>query len=120
MTAASVAQFITILILFFVVLGSAFFVTRWISNYQKNAGNSGFMEVVEVCRISVSQVLEVVRIGEGYVVIAVSKDTVEMIRELAPGEYSPGVKSAGHGQSFRELLDQLKRKPEDNGADRNV
>lgn len=116
---SSIAQFITVLILFVVVLGAAFFVTKWIASYQKNAGNSGSMEVIEACRIGSAQILEIVRIGSRYVVIAVGKDNVSMITELSPDEYSPPENKPLNGPDFRELLDRLKNKQSESGADQD-
>ncbi len=117
MSAGSIAQFITVLILFVVVLGAAFFVTKWIASYQKNIGNSGSMEVIEACRIGSTQILEIVRIGARFYVIAVGKDNVSMITELSPDEYRPPEDKALTGQSFRDLLDRFKKKQSESGAD---
>ena len=114
---SSVAQFITVLILFAVVLGAAFFVTRWIASYQKSAGNSGTMEVMEACRLGTTQLLEIVRIGSRYVVVAVGKDNVSMITELSPEEYSPPEDKTLSSPNFKEILDRFRKKQSESGTD---
>ena len=106
----SIAQLITILLIFAAVLVATFFVTKWIAGYQRIAGSGNTMEVVEVCRISPSQVLQIVRIGDRYVVIAVSKDSVSFVTGLSEGEYHRPEKASASGGSFKEILGRVSGK----------
>ncbi len=102
------AEFITVLLLFVCVLAVTALTTRWIANYQKQQGVAGNVQVIESTRISSNAYIQIVRIGEKYMVIAVCKDTVTMLGEI-PEEQ---LKSAGTAQgfSFRQFLDKAVNK----------
>ena len=72
----SYIQFITVLILFVLILAVTYFVTRWIAKIQKDNIGVGNLEVVETCRITQNKFIQIVRTGEKYLVIAVGKDEV--------------------------------------------
>ena len=107
-TLDSFVQFITILLLFLFVLVIAYVVTRWVSGVQKIQMTGKNMELVETMRISNSKYLQIVRVGEKYLVIAVCKDTVTMLTELSADEVSLVSKNEVNGLSFREIMDKVK------------
>lgn len=109
----SYAQFITVLVVFVLVLGVTALVTRWIANYQKQQNVNVNVEVMETTRIAANKYIQIVRIGEIYVAIAVCKDTVTQLCEI-PGEQLKKCKS-GQGSilrsaGFKELLDRAAQK----------
>ena len=75
-------QFITVLILFVLVLGITAFTTRWIAGYQKQQGVNNNIEVLESARIANNKWIQIVRIGEKIMAIAVCKDSVTMLGEI--------------------------------------
>ena len=78
----SVVQLITSLLIFIFVLFACFWTSRFIAKYQKQAMNSGNMEVIEATRIAPNKYLQIVRVGERYFVIAIGKDNVNFIAQL--------------------------------------
>ena len=46
--AGSLAQFVTVLVIFILVLLITVFVTRWIGNYQKGQGRYGNIEIIDL------------------------------------------------------------------------
>ncbi len=102
------AQFITVLLLFVIVLAVTALTTKWIANYQKQQGVNGNVQVIETARISGNKYIQIVRIGDKYVVLAVCKDTVTMLGEI-PEEQ---LKAAGTAQgfSFKQFLDKAVNK----------
>lgn len=102
------AQFITVLLLFVIVLAITAVTTKWIANYQKQQGVNGNVQVIETARISGNKYIQIVRIGEKYMAIAVCKDTVTMLGEI-PGEQLKAA-DAAQGFSFRQILDKTVKK----------
>lgn len=102
------AQFITVLLLFVIVLAVTALTTKWIANYQKQQGVNENVQVIETARIANGKYIQIVRIGEKYVAIAVCKDTVAMLGEI-PEEQ---LKTTGTAQSFsfRQFLDKAVKK----------
>ena len=105
---SSYVQFITVLLVFVLVLGITAFTTRWMANYQKQQGAGGNIQVIETSRISNNKYVQIVRVGKTYMVIAVGKDTVTMLGEVP--EEQLNLENAGQGMRFREILDRAARK----------
>ena len=78
----SVVQFITLLIVFIFVLALTYFTTRFIGSYQKNLGVNSNFKVIDGYRISNTKYIQIIQVGKKYLVIAVSKDNVELLTEL--------------------------------------
>ena len=81
MGADSYLQFVFILILFVVILALSAFATKWMAGYQKEKGLSGNIEVIETSRISPNKYIQIVRIGDKYMAIAVGKDLIWHFKE---------------------------------------
>ncbi len=111
--ADSYLQLITVLVVFVLVLGVTALVTRWIANYQKQQNVNVNVEVIETTRIAGNKYVQVLRIGEIYVAIAVCKDTVTQLCQI-PKEQLRSDKSAQgsflKSAGFKELLDKAARK----------
>ena len=103
-SAGSYAQLIAVLFVFVLVLGITAATTKWIANYQKQQNVGANIQVIETSRISNNKYVQILRVGETYMVIAVCKDTVTLLGQL-PEEQ---LKIGGTVQSFRfkELLDK--------------
>ncbi len=105
----SFVQFVTVLLLFLVVLVITYGVTRWISGIQKTQMVGRNMEIVDTMRISSSKYLQIVRAGEKYLVIAVCKDTVTMLAEIPKDSLELQDSSQMNGYpGFREILEKIK------------
>lgn len=106
----SFVQFITVLLLFLVVLFITYGVTRWISGIQKTQMVGRNIEIVDTMRISPSKYLQIVRAGDKYLAIAVCKDTVTMLAEI-PKEslmLQDSAQIGGYQPGFREILEKIK------------
>ncbi|MCR5343827.1 MULTISPECIES: flagellar biosynthetic protein FliO [unclassified Butyrivibrio] len=114
MIVSSIAQLITVLILFILVLAATYYVTKWIARYQKNTGFTANMEIMETCRLSTTKYMQIVRVVNKYLVIAVCKDTVTVLTELSEDEYEPpAIKSQDPVEFSKELekvLEKFKKK----------
>jgi flagellar protein FliO/FliZ len=101
----SALQFITVLFLFILVIGITWATTHFIANYQKvqNTGG-GNIALIEAARLGTGKYIQVVRIGEKYVALAVCKDTVTVICEVPKEEikeFSDPDKNIGN---FKDLF----------------
>ena len=114
MIASSIAQLITVLIIFILVLAATYYVTRWIAKYQKNTGFTANMEIMETCRLSNTKYLQIVRVVNKYLVIAVCKDTVTVLTEIPEDEYDPPVIKSSDpvdfSKEFEKVLEKFKKK----------
>ena len=125
-TDSSYAQFIAVLVIFVLVIGVTALVTKWISGYQKQQSANSNIEVIETSRLTNTKYLQIVRVGETYMVIAVCKDTVTMLGEI-PAEQLKKPEPVNSGMVFKELFDKAVRKnsanvsePKDNSGNDEV
>ncbi|MBO4900751.1 MAG: flagellar biosynthetic protein FliO [Lachnospiraceae bacterium] len=79
---SSYAQFIIVLIIFVGVLGVTLWVTRWMSGYQKIKGSDSNIQLIDSQAIGTGKYIQIVRLGDRYFALAVSKDNVTLISEL--------------------------------------
>lgn len=105
----SYAQFLAVLVIFVLVLALTAAVTKWIASYQKQQSGSCNIEVVETTRISSNKYIQVVRIGETYVAIAVCKDTVSTLCEV-PAEQIKERQIDGGQLPFQDLFAKALKK----------
>ncbi len=103
----SAAQFITVFILFVVVLVITAITTRWIAGYQKQQNVVGNIEVMDTQRIANGKYIQLIRVGEKYIAVAVCKDTVTMLTEVDKEQIKQDetgvVSTAGFGEMFEKV-----------------
>ncbi len=102
--AGSYAQFITVLLLFIVVLAVTAWTTRWIAKYQKQQSANGNIQVIETTRIANNKYIQIIRVGEKYMVVAICKDTVTMLGEISAVQVKEGTPPQRMG--FKQLLEK--------------
>lgn len=110
MSISSIAQLFTVLIIFFLVLAATYYVTKWIARYQKNSSFTSNMEIVETSRISTNKYLQIIRVTNKYLVIAVCKDTVTLLKELSEDEYEPPALKPSDPVDFSKELEKVLEK----------
>ncbi|MBR4965889.1 MAG: flagellar biosynthetic protein FliO [Lachnospiraceae bacterium] len=105
----SVAQFITVLLIFIGVLFLTYFSTRWIASYQKGRMYSSNISVVETFKITANKYIQIIRIGERYFAIAVGKDEVTLLAELKEDELTlQNVMQTTPTEDFKNILEKAK------------
>lgn len=111
----SYVQFITVLLVFVLVLAVTALTTKWIANYQKQQSVNCNIEVIETTRISNNKYIQLVRVGEIYMAIAVCKDTVTMLGEI-PKEQLAEITGSNGSPNFKELFDKVTKKDSSNAS----
>ena len=115
LTAGSYAKLITVLIVFVLVLGVTAWVTRWMAEYQRAQNINANIEVLETARITANKYIQLVRVGQKYMAIAVCKDTVTMLGEI-PAEQLKFRDISQGKMSFKDLLEKtIKMDSSDHG-----
>ena len=104
----SIAQFLTVFLIFVFVLCVTYFTTRYIAGVQKDKYRTGNMELIETLRISNNKYLEIVRVSNKYFCIAVCKDTVTMLGEIRKEDMFFNESLDNGCVSFHDILDKFK------------
>ena len=82
----SVAQLLTVILLFVVVLGATWLTTRYVAGVQKGKMKGSNFEVIDTFRLTQNKYVQILRIGKRYMAVAICKDTVTVLRELDESE----------------------------------
>ena len=82
----SVAQLLTVILLFVVVLGATWLTTRYVAGVQKGKMKGSNFEVIDTFRLTQNKYVHILRIGKKYMAVAICKDTVTVLRELDESE----------------------------------
>lgn len=104
----SIAQFLTVLLIFIGVLALTYFTTRWIASYQKGKMLSGNIHVLETFKITQNKYVQIIRVGEHYYAIAIGKDTVTLLGELKEEEIHISEDTGMPQMDFKQLLENAK------------
>ena len=109
-TGSSIFQFVQVSIIFGVVIVICILVTRFIGNYQKGVTMNTGMQVIQTARIANNKYLQVVKIGERYVVLGISKDNITMLMELSKEEADSLApkKNGSFSKSLGDIMSKMK------------
>lgn len=105
----SIAQFVTVLLIFLFVLVVTYFTTRYIASIEKKRMVTGNMELLDALRISNNKYLQIVKVGSKYLCLAVCKDTVTMLVELEQEDIKE-IESEIKPVDFQAILEKVKKK----------
>ncbi len=110
---SSLGQFMSVLAIFVVVLLLTWLTTRWIAGYQQGQMHNQNLRIVETLKLTVNNYIQIVEVGDIYLVIAVNKDHIEKLAEITKDQLKEGtLDAAGQkmdmGESFRDILDKVK------------
>ena len=78
----SFVQFITLLIVFVIILFLTYATTRFIGGYQKTITSNSNFKVIDTYRVSNNKYIQIIRIGKKYLAISVCKDNITTLAEL--------------------------------------
>ena len=104
------AQFITVLILFVVVLWVTWAVTKWTAGYQKGKWTGGNIEMLESFRIASDKYVQIIRVADKYLAVAVAKDTVTFLAQLDESALVWRESAVGVKMNFQEILEKVREK----------
>ncbi len=112
-TLHSLGQLLWVLVLFVLVLLLTLLITRWIAKYQQGQLHNQNLKIIETLKVSVNGYIQIIKAGDVYLVIAVSKDHIEKLAEIPPDRLeSVTADSTGQkidmAESFHDILDKVK------------
>ena len=112
-TGSSYGQLMIVLLIFVGVLALTYFVTRWISGYQRARGEGANIQLVESLPLAANKYVQIIRIGQKYYALAITKDNVTLIAELGKDDINIATESVSTMSSFRDILSHAKKINED-------
>lgn len=112
----SFLQLISALLIFAVVLLLTYFTARWIGGYQKVRMKSRNLQVLESLPAGNNKSICLLKAGTEFLVVAVGKDEIRPLATLKEEQLTDlsfkteGTDTLVSGESFQEILGQLKEK----------
>lgn len=101
----NITRFISLLIIFAFVLAITYFTTRYIANYQKGKIDNGNIKIIETARISQDKLLQIIKVGTRYFLIALSKNDVTYLAELKEDEIKVCENGTSNLLGFSDFLE---------------
>ena len=108
--ADSYIQFMTLLVLFLIVLAVAWFVTKWMAGYQRGRASHTNIEVLEMIGLSNNKYIQIIRVGQKYLAVAICKDTVTMLTEIPEQDLILSDGSVPKTMRFKDILNKVQNK----------
>ena len=110
----SLFELLGLILIFVIVLVVCYYTTKFVAGRQLVQKKIGNFEILETFALSQNKYLQLIRMGNKYVVISVAKDSVTYITELEESEVCQVQKNTPmSGKSFREVLSGLSKNPEE-------
>ena len=114
----SFIQLISALLIFAFVLLITYFTTRWVGDFQKVRMKSKNLQIIECLSAGNNKSICLIKAGTEYLVVAIGKDEIhplatlkeEQLTDTSFLEETDGVTTKVSGESFQEILGQLKDK----------
>ncbi len=111
-TTDSFVQLVSLVFVLIIILVAAYYTSRFVGKMKMGQMNKSNFQVIDTYRISQNKALQIVKIANKYVVIAIAKDTIEIITELDEAEVMIREVHNDEKQNFKQILDKLKNKNE--------
>jgi len=112
----SYLQMLTVLVIFVLVLGATAWTTKWVADYQKKQADQGNVTLLDACRIGNNKYIQIVRVGEKYLALAICKDSVTVLCEI-PEEQLKLMSREG-SSAFSDIMKKMMKK-EQNASKEN-
>ena len=109
-------RLIGVLLVFLFVLAVTYATTKWIAHYQQGIAANRNIQVIETFRVANNKFIQIVQVGEKYLVISVCKDSINVLTELTEEEQIGRASNeeegdrSGINSNFQEILENLKKK----------
>ena len=103
------------LLVFVFVLAITYVVTRWMAGYQKTQMKCKNLQVLETIPMGNNKMVCLLKAGTEYLVVSVGKDEIHPLMTLKEDQitdfsYMNDTNSSAMGESFQDILGQLKDK----------
>lgn len=109
-TIDNIARFISLLVIFGIVLAATYFSTKFIANVSRGRTRTGNMDIIETIQVTQNKHLQIVKVGSKYIVIAVCKDTITYLTELNEDELEIKETENAEAINFAGVLEKVKEK----------
>jgi flagellar protein FliO/FliZ len=104
----SFIQLIGLVIILILILIATYYTTRFVGNVKLGQMKNSNFKLIDAYRISPNKVVQIVKIGNKYIVLGIGKDTVNYITELDEEQVTVRDYQTREKVSFTQLLDKIR------------
>lgn len=101
-------QLVGLLVLLIVILAAAYYTSRFVGKVKLGQMKNSNFTVIDAYRISPNKVIQIVKIANKYIVVAIGKDSIQYITELDEAEVYIREEQKAEKQSFKQTLEKLR------------
>ncbi len=107
----SVIQLLVALIVFVIVIVLTGITTKWIGGYQKTKFSNKNMQPIESLKVGNNKFIQLVKVGEVYLVLGVGKDEISSIAKLTKEELPEVMEETfENNRSFQDIMAKLQNR----------
>lgn len=110
-------ELVGLVILLIIILIAAYYVTRLIGGIKLGQMKTSNFQVIDTYRISSNKVMQIVKVGNRFVLIGIGKDTITFITELSEDEVIIRDDVTAIKPDFKQILEKLKNKTDKNSPE---
>jgi flagellar protein FliO/FliZ len=107
---SDIAQLLTVLVIFVLVLGATAWVTKWLADFQKTQNAGRNIQIVETTRIANNKFVQILKIGDTYKVVGVGKDTVTYLGDVSGESLKTSEETVTKDTAFRSMYEKALQK----------
>lgn len=108
-------ELVVLLIVFAFIIVACYYTTKFIGGRQLNQLKHSNFEVIDTYRITQNKFLQLVRMGQKYLVIAVAKDQISVLCELTEDEIIRQEQKKDKDNAFSHVLSDFIKKKDNKG-----
>lgn len=107
-------ELVGLVILLIIILIAAYYATRFIGGIKLGQMRNSNFQVIDTYRISSNKVMQIVKVGNRFVVIGIGKDSINYITELTEDEVIIRDDFKEIKPDFKQIFEKLRSKTDHN------
>ena len=109
-TKDNVWQLIGLILLLIIILIAAYYTSKFVGGIKLGQLKYSNFKIVDTYRISPNKAMQIVQVGNKFIVIAIGKDTIQYITELDESEVQLKEIKTENNLNFKQILDKVRNK----------
>jgi flagellar protein FliO/FliZ len=110
-------KLIGLIIVFILIIVACYYVTRFVGSRQLGKIKTSNFKPIDTYRLSQNQYLQIIKIGNRFILIAVNKDSVSKLMDLSEDEIILFDKTGTDTKSFHDIMSGMMKKKTDDESD---
>lgn len=110
--ADNIFQLIGLIFALVLILVAAYYTSKYLGKLSVGKLKNSNFKVIDTYRVNQNKFVQIVKIGNKFVVLGVGKDTINLITELDESEVITRDVQMKENMSFKQIFDKIRSKPE--------